>query len=271
MGCAPSALPITSTSTESQPASPTLLPPASTLTPTLRPTQTLTLTPPIMLEPKQAKDTIKSLLQETIDCEAPCFWGIVPGQTTLGEAKNIFARLGLAIKSETYEGKDFHGIKYDFDSGLSIIVTLTVQDKVIENLRVDILPEEQKAEVPREWFAFSPETLIYRYGAPSKVDLFLDWGPNSVIEMNMYFDAVDLIVSYGGYNIISNQKSSPHFCPLNAQFDSVRIWMGKDPYAPPSESVPLEEATSMNMDEFSKLMTGDPSKACFNLDATKFP
>jgi len=32
----------------------------------------------------------------------------------------------------------------------------------------------------------------------------------------------------------------------------------------------LEEATSMTMEEFSKLMTGNPNKACLNLKVKMF-
>jgi hypothetical protein len=112
------------------------------------------------LEPAQAEEAIGTLLQEPVDCLAPCFWGIVPGQTSLSEARNIFTRLGLPVASTTYEGKEFHGIRYDFESGLSIIVTLTVQDETVMNLRVDIGLEKSQPGVPREWLAYSPETLI---------------------------------------------------------------------------------------------------------------
>jgi hypothetical protein len=47
--------------------------------------------------------------------------------------------------------------------------------------------------------------------------------------------------------------------------------MGKNPKDPPRVAVPLEKATSMTTEEFSKLMTGNPSKACFTLNGEIFP
>lgn len=79
-------------------------------------------------------------MQQSVDCEAPCFWGIKPGQTTLIEALHIFTHLGLQVKSITYQGKDFYGIEYDFDRGLSISVILTIQNEIVENLRIKMLP-----------------------------------------------------------------------------------------------------------------------------------
>jgi hypothetical protein len=93
----------------------------------------------------------------------------------------------------------------------------------------------------------------------------------SFLDMVMRFDTVDLIVEYTGYDVIPRQKDLPKICPLTVQFDSVRLWMGKNPYQLPREAITLETATSLTMEEFSKLMTGDPNKACFNLKEEAFP
>jgi len=95
------------TETDTALPSPTILSPTSTSTVT--PTETSIATLPATLEPEPAKESIEILLQEPVDCEAPCFWGITPGQTTLDEAKNIFTHLGLEVKSITDQGKDYSG------------------------------------------------------------------------------------------------------------------------------------------------------------------
>jgi hypothetical protein len=41
--------------------------------------------------------------------------------------------------------------------------------------------------------------------------------------------------------------------------------LGEDPEYPPIKGVSLEKATAMTLQEFSQLMTGDPTNACFNL------
>lgn len=236
-----------------------------------QPAQTMTLTPPPTLLPEQAKGAITTLLKEPMDCDAPCFWGVIPGQTTFSEAKNIFNHLGLQIKRTIYEGKDFYGVSYDFDSGLSVLVTLTVQDMVVMELRVDINPETQKTGVLREWSTYSPEALIQQYGTPSKVDFALEWGPRSFFAMDIYFETVELIVEYTGYEIVGGTRTMPQICPLTDQFSSVRIWMGKDPQNPPPDGVLLEEASSMTVEEFSELMKGSLDTSCFSLDGEMFP
>jgi len=47
------------------------------------------------LEPQKAHEVIAALLQEAIDCSAPCFWGIVPGQTSPVDALSKFNHLGI--------------------------------------------------------------------------------------------------------------------------------------------------------------------------------
>lgn len=259
------------TPTETQPHSPTPMPP--TPTDTLQPTDTATLTPPPTLEPEQAEEAIRTLLQVPVDCSAPCFWGIIQGQTKLGEAKNIFTRLGLQLDGpRTISSYDYYEIIYDFDSGLSISPLLAVRNSIIKNITIYITPEKSQPGIPREWLAYSPETLTRRYGLPSEVVFFVGRAaPTPGYSMVLYFDKVDLIIEYDGYDYTFD-GSSFEICPLTNQWDNVRVWMGENPHnPPPSFGVPLQEATSLTMEEFSELMTGDPEKACFELKGEVFP
>lgn len=253
----------------------TLIPtpiPSITLTPLVTvekrpsPTLTPTETPLNTLEPEKANETIKTLLQEPVDCSAPCFWGIVPGQTITEEAGNILKYLGLQTTIIKYQGKDFYNVDYDLDSGLSINVILTIQNDIVETIEINITPEKQNAGVPRDWLVYSPETLIKRYGTPSRVDFVADWGPGPFFAMQIYFDEVDMIVQYTGVNIIPSQQGSSQVCLLTVQFDTVWLWMGENPGNPPGQGVPLEDVTSLTLTEFSQLMLGDPDHACFIFD-----
>lgn len=236
------------------------------------PTQTITLTPAATLKPDVAEQTMRTLLLEPVDCLAPCFWGIMPGQSTLGEAVRSITHFGLQLLyTNTLYNKEFRQSEYAFENGLSISVILTIQNKIVENLRVGITPEMQKAGVPRQWSAYSPETLINRYGMPSQMSIAVDSGPRSFFDMVMYFDEVELIIEYTGYNIIGGTATSPQVCPLTDQFDHVGIWMGQNPVNPPPSGVPLEDATYITMEEFSELMTRNSDNACFNLKKEVFP
>jgi hypothetical protein len=268
-GCTPAGSPIIPSQVESPVFSPT--PMLSTSTPTSTFTATVTRTLPPTLEPAQAEETLKTLLQESVDCEAPCFWGITPGRTTLIEAINTFTHLGLQVNNTTYQGKDFYGIEYDFGVSLSISVVLTIQEYLVKNLSISIHPGRYSVGSSKKWSAYSPEMLISRYGIPSRVDFFLGRvAPVPTHSMQMYFEKSKLIVQYIGTKLLIVGPQL-EICPITNQVEDIYIWMGDDPQYPPSLGVPLEEATTLTLEEFSKLMLGEPEKACFNLRDEAFP
>jgi hypothetical protein len=260
--------------TQTMAPSPTAIPP--TITPTFFPTQTATVSPLPTLEPAQAEEALRILLQEPGDCLAPCFWGITPGQTTLEEAKNIFAHLGLTLElTNVRDNKEFYELIYDFDNGLSISPLLTVQDEMVKNFRIYITPEKSQPGLPRAWLAYAPETLINQYGIPSKVIFSVDRIRDANVPqrtwyyMVMYFAPVDLIVQYGPAEIFPDTKFRA--CPRTDPFNSVRLWLGKDPEYPPLEDVPVEEAAALTLETFAELMNEKPETACFTLKTELFP
>jgi hypothetical protein len=224
------------------------------------------------LEPESAKNTIRKLLQEPVDCEAPCFWGIVPGQTTYDEAKNAFSQLELQTWEIERDKQYYYGAIYKSDNGLSIMPSLAIRNNIIENINISITPEIYKVGVPREWLAYSPETLISRYGAPSRVDFFVGRAnPKMSYAMILYFQKVNMIVEYGGYDIKAVSSNTFRICPLLDQVETVGIWLGKDPENPPGNAASLEEATSLTLDRFTQLMLGSSDKACIDLNGELFP
>jgi hypothetical protein len=244
-------------------------------------TGTLTPTPVETMEPTQAMETIQPLLKNPMNCAVPCFWGMTPGKTTMDEVRAFFSRLGYI----PYEGKDpnsgihFYTIRFDPNSGLYGAIFFTT-NSLIEN--IFLVPEITKQEgSPRDWIAFSPETLIKKFGGPSKVllNFFRGQMASDSLTMVLYFDDLDLIAEYSGYNMVPRVPHSPVFCPLTASIDSIQIWMGPNPQDPPdtesidpfAKLIPLEEATSITIDQFTQMMLGDPRQACFTINGDLFP
>jgi hypothetical protein len=54
-------------------------------TATLKPT--MTLTPPATSSLEESNQEIRQLMQNDVECKPPCFLGVVPEQTSLGEIK----------------------------------------------------------------------------------------------------------------------------------------------------------------------------------------
>jgi len=245
----------------------TPIPPTQTITPTIA--STVTPTPFNTLEPAQVTETLRPLLKDPMNCAVPCFWGIIPGKTSFDEARVFFRKLGFTPFEGIFEGRDFYTISYDSGTGYHSSLTIHPFNNLIENMMVTPDIPKPKEGVPREWIAYSPETLIKRYGNPSSVRFTVSsYGmaglPSNIgINMIMYFDTSDLIVHYSGYGMTPEL-----FCPLTAPFDFVRLWIGPNPPDTPSfETVPLEKATSLMIEQFTQLMLGDAKKACFAVNA----
>lgn len=283
-GCAPLRIadsqPI-STSLSATPASPRLtatptassvatvtLSPTATQTPT--PTETETPVPLPTLNRLQSGGRIREQLRGELDCAPPCFLGILPGETSLSEALDILSYMGIVPSVYPQDdGSTSYSFETYYVTGLEFTAYLTVADEMVKNIRIKLSPEEQKAGVPREWLAYSPETMIHRYGVPSRVDFFLGRGAHATpFSIEIYFDHADTIIEYW----IDTLGGKRRICPLQEQFGSVSVWMGKDPVHPPLPGgEPLEKTTSMTLESFAEMMLGDPEKACFDLIVENFP
>ncbi len=236
-----------------------------TETPSPAITQNLSVT----LDPASIQKTMQPLLQNPLNCDVPCFMGIIPGKTSLQEVKNFFFPFGFQQK----DGEDYYSVVYDNSISKDSAVIFNASDNIVQT--IIIMPDisRQIARRPREWIAYSPETLIAKFGQPSRVQIGVEWWPNmhNTIVMIMYFDDLDFIALYSGDNMIPGNTDSPKLCPLTAPFNHIRFWMGKNPPNPPTfETVSLEKSTSLSINQFTNLMIGDTENACFILNGDAF-
>ena len=196
-----------------------------------------------------------------------------PAKLIFNEAKTLFSRLGFTPFEGTdpNSGREFYSIAYESSIGRRSNVSLIPSNHLVANIIITPDIVKQKEGETWEWTAYSPETLIKKFGKPSRVYFSLDWGPNFVITMILYFDSSDLIALYSGYNMIPGRPHSPQVCPLTAPFDDVRLWMGEAPPDPPLfPRMPLEKVTALTLDQFTQLMLGDPQQACFIVNGDLF-
>jgi hypothetical protein len=261
----------TGTATQAPTATPTMEPTATPL-PSATPSPTITFTPQATLDPTQAAYSIRQYLTDPIDCDLPCFLGIVPEETTYSEAAAIFSHLGLTtwtiVKGER---TNFGNEVYLFESGLDLLVHLVIYNEIVRSFTVDSALEKQQEGIQREWSVFSPEVLIRRYGQPAKIQFFMGrlGGVPQQFDMDMYFDQVDLIVSYGSYR--TDIRDTIHLCPGKDQFTDFRAYLGKDPENPPLELTPLEDVSELTISEFSEILTSDEGDGCVELNPDAFP
>jgi hypothetical protein len=245
----------------------------------ITPLPTFTLTPLTTLGPTQAQEALQQLLRKQETCQSPCFWGIVPSKTALGEAQKIFNQLQIPLMHTLRkEQKDFYATGFSFKNGLGISIVFRVQNGLIDSLNMGIgLANDKASPAMREWLAFSPETMISQYGNPTYVEFSLPAAPSNGASpyifyvMTMYFDSSNLIVEYDS-SLFSRDEKLIRVCPLVDKFDGVRVWLGKDAdNSPIKVGVPLERAASLTIAQFSNLMLqGSKKTACFDLSKVAF-
>jgi hypothetical protein len=254
---------------------PTLLSSTPSFTPIIVPTPTLT--PPITLEPEQATNEILALLKTPLNCPFPCFWGITPKTTTLGEADNLFQHLGYSLNQSPVDKHIFTVSPYAQGlNGLSLHIELVDQNGLVNNLMARIFLGNYKgAATPRVWAAFSPENVLLQYGKPSNVTFALFYPtepgfPEGIAwyQMSVQYDQYPYAVVYFFAEV--RDEKSIHICPLSDKFDTVDIYFGFDPATYASKGIlgtPIEDVSSLNIDQFYPLMTKGKGSACFDLNA----
>jgi len=268
IGCSSTSVKLDATATTQNSVLPTeTKTPVRTATNTATPSQIPT--PILTLPPEQANKSLQELLWNNPECSAPCFMGVTPGETTLEETNLLFTPLDPGYSCELDENNTGEcSTSHRFDTDLAIYIWLSIESGIVESLQIPIiLPNDQSLQTRKDWLVISPEYMIKQYGVPSKVNIFADLGPTPTYAIDMYFDAYDMIYSYGSYDFGVDLR----VCPKSDRFEGISIWMGKNPVNPPLEAVPLEEATTMTRKEFSDLLTSDTDGACFTLNKAAFP
>ena len=241
-------------------------------TETFTPLPTFTLTPLATLSQTQAQEALQQLLMKQETCLSPCFWGIMPDQTTLGEAQNIFTQLQIPLTRTSHkEKKDFYATEFGLHNNVKGAIVLRVQDGLIDSLRTNIGPVNY-----REWRAFSPDTILSQYGTPSYVEFYLSMAPDDgsspyivSYSMIMYFDSLNLTVKYAS-SLVKDEKLI-RACPLVDKLEA-GVWLGKDSdNAPTKIGIPLDRATSLTLAKFDDLLRqGSKKTACFDLSRDTF-
>jgi hypothetical protein len=273
-------------------STPTSVDPTFTMTITLRPTisQTITVTPipKSTLSGLQKSSLVELLLQSYNGCLLPCWWGIVPGSTTVNEARQSLEALGFVIPNED---KNVIGIGAEFIKNQNygyVIVDLKKNNDVIEQLDVKSDFQNNVSDFRKFWRRFSPELIMDTYGKPTRIWLGL-WpdvppgGPERAYDLLLFYDDKRILIFYVG----NTNYEYGYICPsyadngnLAAQFG---MWLSPSENKAPLEGLPgawigpleyyhpIENVSEMSVDEFYNRMLQKKENFCFKIPADKWP
>lgn len=286
----------------SRPASVTPLPSAvPAATPTCRPTQsptairilTLTPTPAPTLSAEAREAYVEELLRTNAGCELPCWWGIVPGETTWTDTERFLMQMGIrTVSNAGSSGTIFHEAGgFDFRrQGVYNGINFWEREGIVESLQIRTqsnLPENLKAL----WARLSPEQVIAAYGQPSRVwvqtfasSSELPYGDTMAYDLWLFYDALGFVIRYGGR---ARYEPIYRLCPTFGEGGnlglSIEMYLQSPADQRPLEELvgermgipesihSIEEAAGLSVEDFYALFTQGEGPICFETPRDIWP
>jgi len=190
----------------------TLQPPSTaSASPLPSPTQDIaSLTPEPTEYPEALEEQkVREYLLTNNGCSLPCFWGIVPGNTSLEEALEFFQPFGIT----QYHGRSGQNIQNQYDVGLRIMSQLVLNSASLfeENSKIvgiEVFGGGRPDEIStfwEIWAKYLPQEVIAQYGLPDRIWLDTYHNPevpdsNRPIGYSLWFfyDEKDFLLAYSG-------------------------------------------------------------------------
>jgi hypothetical protein len=255
----------------------------STPTSTPLPTNTPTLAPtPTRFPPEQAELIVLGLLENNGGCRLPCWWGIVPGQTTWKEAHDLLMPIAFDyIYIESPGGFTKSPKSNSFIASLQFPASkeifpyypaynFTVQDGIVEYIET----------TPGNVSAYRISSILNQYGQPEEV--WIRTYANSLdgdlpFYIVMFYPNQGIVASY--YPEAKERANNVNACPQETFISTLGLWEPKhvmtfveagevfrmDPEAWPFKR--LEEATGIDEKQFFETFKDPDSTKCLETPA----
>ena len=252
--------------------------PSATYTKTIRPTKTITPTPTNTWTPfptlvhSEAQELIEQLLTNNANCELPCVWGMIPGETTWHEARqylNSFMEYYGQGGGGTYSGTSF-GYKYPPHVIMrKVEINVTVKKYLVSGFH--LFP-------PGTTYRYTLDQILTRYSSPESI--YIHTYPSSPIAGKLPFYVLLHYPEYGFSAFFSfNAKKIEEglqVCPKNQQIGpELYIWNPAEEAYSLEElyssffedesivTLSVEEALGINIEEFTNVYRNGETTECF--------
>jgi hypothetical protein len=256
--------------------------PTVTTTPALTEASTLslpqatnTVTNSAQLSDIEREQALRNLLKTNGGCSQPCFFGIVPGKTSLAEAENLLTpMLGEGLKRTNSDGTvSSFGIGFGLENTLRGEIILTIKSDVVQNINV-YMGGLFKPDVPQEdWSSFSLKSILETYGVPTGVTFYMESPHEPVSNPGMIYSYMIMyehknvgVFFQGGW--IKN-SSIYHLCLSQLKPEFIRIWIGENPYLASTDGIQPAGSTSIDLQEFYQLFS-ENDDGCIDLQGKAF-
>jgi len=226
----------------------------------------------------QAKSFAAELFRTNGNCSPPCFWGIIPGKTTLGEADQFLSRFG----GKGYIEKDSTGEIYHYDNSVTVkqgylgmSIVLGIKKGIVETILIFMGEFYEPGVEPEDWAAYTLKGMLKLYGVPSRVVFSVDYPHEPPYDTDkvsysyfVYFDTYNVAITYSGG--VTDDAAQYKICPLrpDQEPDYLNLWLGTK--WEKSAWVDLTQASTLSYEDFYELFTRDNLYNCIWLNASVF-
>jgi len=219
---------------------------------------------------------VASLMETNGDCSEPCFWGLIPEETTIREGEDLITGLGNRLHFGQRGSKKYYTTSLSSeDLELSISFLFWEKDGLINNIDASFVPLHRGEILTENLGAFSLQRILEKYGPPADVlfNISFPTEPSSSDYLAYSLELIypDFAVGYYEYDITSTR---PIACPrTDSGLNHIQLWFDKGQIKQrrfPDSEVNLEKVASMTTEAFYQLMLQEPEQACFNLDLSAF-
>lgn len=217
-------------------------------------------------------------------CVLPCWFGIVPGETSFNDAMLLAKNGGMSPKILEVEGGEFEqafSAETHVEPSFAIYVVAMANQGVVQRLQVQIDDLDQEKTPFEEGFdAYQVKQIIERYGPPDKV--FFDFVPDAPTpgpfpriylpyRLLLLYEREGFSITYSGMTLF---KETISICPsfeenkidrmdiLIQQKGASDSWL-LPPYR--KRWLSLEEMNGMGMQAFYDLFDAQNPKPCFEI------
>jgi hypothetical protein len=248
--------------------------------PMMLPITTVTPTPGVMPmathDPETAQKEIAKLMATNGNCSGSCFWGIIPGETSFDQAVDFLGTLSQTRLITDENGyTQYNNLIMDKrgDEGrIGFSIEFSNTNGKVKNLTTSVVGLDRMDVSGNEWLAYRPDNLMGANGIPKQILIVMAEGPEGRVSYDMILIYDNIIISYGGNQIIVLPQHILHACPLVEHNISGFVFeVGQiDEKINEVGVIDLAKINGMSTEKFYQTITGDPKKACFDLDFNKY-
>jgi hypothetical protein len=231
---------------------------------------------------------VQNFLEPSENCQLPCLWEIIPGETSWLDIENRLRSQGIeSVVSVSLEnGNILHG-PVGFNLQNKHIInnfSFIESDGVVKMIHLESDGYANSEYFQKQWHEYSPKQIMINYGKPSRVWLKTrarTMGDRHSYYLWLVYNNNDFIIQYVGF--LEEKGQFLQVCPrfengMDIMWLQIHIQASKDSDLlenmgglvspePQAGKKSIEVATGLSVDEFYELFIQEQNPACFDTPA----